>query len=303
MTVQPASRTAIQGILLIIGATFIFACQDAITKHLAQTYATPQIVWVRYLFFAVFAMALSGWNKPLKQVVKARRPSLQILRSVIIVVEMGIFVLAIRVMGLAEVHSIFACAPLIVTAMSSIFLQEQVGIRRWGAVFVGFIGILIILRPGTGAFQPEALWALLAAAMFATYQILTRVTSQEDSTNTSMLYMAVIGAAILCFVGPFYWIEPTPEAWRWLALLSLTGATSHLMLIKALELAPASVLQPFNFTQLVWATLVGFVVFDAMPTGWTIVGAGIVVASGLYTLYRERERNVPEPTTEAQVKP
>lgn len=303
MSAPPSSSTAMRGILLIVGATFIFACQDAITKHLAQTYATPQIVWVRYLFFAVFAMALSGWNKPLKQVVKARRPWLQVLRSVVIVVEMGIFVLAVRSLGLAEVHSIFASAPLIVTAMSAIFLREDVGIRRWGAVLVGFIGILVILQPGTGAFQKEALWALLAAFMFAGYQILTRVTSQEDSTNTSMLYMAVIGAALLSFVGPFYWLEPTPEAWRWLALLSLTGATSHLMLIKALELAPASVLQPFNFTQLVWATLVGFLIFGSIPTFWTVIGGGIVVASGLYTLYRERERKVPDPPTESQVKP
>jgi len=292
-----------KGILMIVMAMFIFACQDTVTKQLAQTYDAPQILWVRFLFFGVFAVILSSWNQPLKQVVKAHRPWLQIVRSLLIVLEISAFVLAIRVLSLAETHALFASFPLMVTAMSALILRERVGIRRWAAVLVGFSGVLIILRPGFGVFQLESLIALSAALMFSIYHVLTRIVSRNDSSNTSMLYMAVIGAAIMTCIGPLYWIEPTPQAWRLLALLSLTGAVGHLLLIKALECAPASVLQPFNFTLLVWATLMGYIVFNNLPDMWTLIGGAVVVASGLYTIYRERQRNVPEVPPEIRVRP
>ncbi|MEQ8443474.1 MAG: DMT family transporter [Alphaproteobacteria bacterium] len=292
-----------RGIALVVMATFIFACQDAVTKHLAQTYDIPQIIWVRFLFFAVFAMALSGWNKPLKQVVRAKRPVLQVIRSLIIVFEILAFVYAVRVLSLAETHALFASFPLIVTALSALFLKEDVGIRRWAAVLAGFVGVLIIIRPGFGVFQLEAIVALVTAFMFALYHVITRVVSAEDGSDTSLLYMAVIGAAVTTAIGPFFWTEPTPEAWRYLALLSLTGAIGHMLLIKALECAPASTLQPFNYTLLVWATVMGYLVFGNLPDVWTVVGGSVVVASGLYTIYRERIRHVPEPPRNVQVKP
>ncbi|HAE00013.1 MAG TPA: EamA/RhaT family transporter [Rhodospirillaceae bacterium] len=292
-----------KGILMIVMAMFIFACQDTVTKQLAQSYDAPQILWVRFLFFGVFAVILSSWNQPLKQVVKAHRPWLQIVRSLLIVLEISAFVLALRILSLAETHALFASFPLMVTAMSALILREKVGIRRWAAVLVGFSGVLIILRPGFGVFQLESLIALSAALMFSIYHVLTRIVSRNDSTNTSMLYMAVIGAAIMTCIGPLYWIEPTPQAWRLLALLSLTGAVGHLLLIKALECAPASILQPFNFTLLVWATLMGYIVFNNLPDMWTLIGGAVVVASGLYTIYRERKRNVPEVPPEIRVKP
>jgi drug/metabolite transporter (DMT)-like permease len=301
MTDKPDNPT--KGILMIIMAMFIFACQDTVTKQLAQTYAAPQILWVRFLFFGVFAVILSSWNTPLKQVVKAHRPWLQIIRSLLIVLEISAFVLAIRVLSLAETHALFASFPLMVTAMSALILREKVGVRRWAAVLLGFSGVLIILRPGFGVFQLESLIALSAALMFSIYHVLTRIVSRNDSSNTSMLYMAVIGAAIMTCVGPLYWIEPSAQAWRLLALLSLTGAVGHLLLIKALECAPASTLQPFNFTLLVWATAMGYVVFDNLPDMWTLIGGAVVVASGLYTIYRERKRNVPEVPPEIRVKP
>lgn len=299
----PKADTPLRGIVMIIVAMFIFACQDTITKHLSQTYAAPQILWIRYLFFAVFAVTLSGWNQPLKQVVQSRRRGLQLLRSFIIVFEIGAFILAVRVLSLAETHAIFASFPIIVTAMSAIFLRETVGIRRWSAVFAGFIGILIILRPGFGVFQIEALIALGTAVLFAMYTILTRIVGRVDSAHTSILYMAVIGAAVMTMIGPFYWIEPTPSAWLGLAVLAVTGATGHLLVIKALECAPASVLQPFNFTLLVWVTIMGYLVFDSVPDATTIAGGLIVVASGIYIIFRERARKLPGPPPSVQVKP
>ena len=306
MTVNTAtaqSDTVHKGILLLVFATFVFACQDAVTKHLAQTYATPQIIWIRYVFFAVFATIVAGWHVPIKQAVKSTRPVLQVIRSLVILVEIGTFVVAVRVLSLVEIHAIMASFPLIVTAMSAVFLKETVGIRRWAAVLVGFIGILVILRPGLGVFRVEALIALAAAFLFALYQVLTKVAGRTDKSSTSMLYMAVVGAAVLTAIGPFYWIEPTPEAWLWLGVLSVTGVIGHSSLIYALSLAPASSLQPFNYTLLLWATIVGYLVFDNLPDLWTIVGGAIVVASGLYTIYRERRRAVPVPQAVAQVKP
>ncbi|MCR9219765.1 MAG: DMT family transporter [Alphaproteobacteria bacterium] len=283
------------GIALVLGAMLIFATQDAVTKHLAQSYSTAQILWVRFVFYAAFALLYSLRKKPLSQCLKSERPRLQIFRSLLILVEIGTFVVAIRVLSLAEIHSLMATFPLIVTAFSALFLKETVGIRRWAAVLVGFLGVLVILRPGVEALQPGALVALAAAAMFAGYTVLTRVVARHDDSETSLVYMAVIGAVATTAVGPFFWTPPTLADWGWLLLLSCTAATGHMLLIKALEAAPASTLQPFNYTLLVFATVIGYLVFDNLPDLWTVVGAGIVVASGLYTIYRERVRGARRP--------
>jgi drug/metabolite transporter (DMT)-like permease len=145
------------------------------------------------------------------------------------------------------------------------------------------------------ALQPGALVALLAALMFAGYNVLTRVAARHDDSETSLVYMAVTGAVVTTVIGPFFWQAPTLADWGWLLLLSCTAATGHMLLIKALEAAPASVLQPFNYTLLVFATVIGYLVFDNLPDLWTIAGAAIVVASGLYTIYRERVRGARRP--------
>lgn len=303
MRTEYRTENARRGIVLILLATLIFASQDAITKHLAQTYATPQIVMVRYLLFAVFAMVYAGWNKPLRESFRSGRPVLQVVRSLIIVVEIGMFVLTVRVLPLAETHALLATFPLMVTALSAVLLREAVGIRRWSAVLVGFLGVLVILRPGLGPISLEgAVLGLATAAMFAAYNVLTRMVSRTDDGETSLLYMAVIGAAVMLCVGPFFWVPPTPEAWGLLFVLSCTGAAGHFCLIKALEAAPASALQPFNYTLLVWATALGFLIFGDFPDLFTILGAAVVVGSGLYTIYRERRRAVAKPPVGA-VKP
>ncbi len=289
---QNSDNTA-RGIAIIIVTMMIFACQDAVTKYLAQDYSAAQIIWVRYVLFALFALALARRKRPLRDVLRSKMPWLQLLRSLVIVVEIGIFVIALRHLPLADTHALMATFPLMVTALSAIFLGEAVGVRRWSAVVVGFLGVLIILRPGIGVFEEAALWALLSAFLFACYQVLTRVVGRHDDGETSLLYMAVVGAVVMSFIGPFYWTPPTAEGWIGLIVLTITGTIGHLFLIKALELAPASTLQPFNFTLLVWATVVGFLVFGEFPDGWTIAGAIVVASGGLYTIYRERIRKPP----------
>jgi len=293
MSGTPKTDNPTRGIVLIIVATMIFSMQDALTKHLAQEYAVPQILWVRYLLFAGFALVLSVRTRPLRQSLKSSRPILQIVRSLIIVVEIGLFALAVRVLPLADTHALVSSFPLMVTALSAFFLAEYVGVRRWSAVCVGFLGVMVILRPGLTVLQPAALIALSTAFLFAVYHVMTRVVSRDDDSETSLLYMAVVGAVVLTAIGPFYWTTPSPMAALMMLILAVSGTVGHFILIKALELAPASVLQPFNYMMLVWAMLVGYFVFGDFPDLWTIGGGAVIVASGLYIIYREQLRRTP----------
>jgi len=290
MNSRPTQDNATLGITLVISAMFIFATQDAITKTLAASYSAPQILWVRFVFYALFALAFSIRKRPLRDCLKSNAPWLQIARSLLIVTEIGMFIVAIRYMTLAEMHALLATFPLMVTGIAALFLGERVGIRRWSAVFAGFIGVLIIIRPGIIEIKPAVFLALLTALMFAGYNVMTRLVAKYDDGETSTVYMALIGAVVLTCIGPFYWIDPPLTDWLWLICLSITAASGHFLLIKALEAAPAATLQPFNYTLLVFATVIGYLFFDNLPDFWTVVGASVVVGSGLYTIYRERIR-------------
>jgi drug/metabolite transporter (DMT)-like permease len=275
-----------RGILLVLIGWFLFACMDAGSKTLAEDYSIVQILWVRYLVLAAIAYGLvrrRGARFP-----HTRHFWLQSLRSLILATEIGLFILTITVLPLANAHSILAITPLLVTALSVPLLRERVGIRRWSAIGVAFIGVLIIFRPGLGVVHPYALVALLCALMFALYQVLTRMVSRDDDPAVTFFYTAAIGAIVLTAIGPFFWTWPDAKGWALFALVGLIGAAGHFLLINALRLAPASSLQPFSYSILIWATVVGFVVFDNLPDLWTVVGAAIITASGLYTFARER---------------
>jgi drug/metabolite transporter (DMT)-like permease len=192
------------------------------------------------------------------------------------------------VLPLANAHAILAITPLLVTALSVPLLRERVGIRRWSAIGIAFVGVLIILRPGLAAVHPYALVALMCALMFALYQVLTRMVSRDDDAAVTLFYTAAVGAIVLSAIGPFFWTWPDAKGWGLFVLVGLIGASGHFLLINALRLAPASSLQPFSYSILIWATVVGFLLFDNLPDLWTIVGAAIVTASGLYTFARER---------------
>ncbi|MGH6914160.1 MAG: DMT family transporter [Geminicoccales bacterium] len=293
VTEQAPDAQALRGIVCALFAWLLFASMDAGSKLLAEDYAIVQILWVRFLSQAIVA----GWLAARHGVVlglRTRRPWLQCLRSLILVIEIGLFILAITALPLANAHAILAVTPLLVTALSVPILGERVGWRRWSAIGVAFLGMLIILRPGFGAMHPMMLVALLCALMFALYQILTRIVGRSDPPITTLFYTALFGAIGLCMVGPLYWSWPDARGWALFAMVAGLGACGHFLLIKALQLAPASVLQPFGYTVLVWATLVGFVVFDNLPDLATMLGAAIIVSSGLYTFTRERRRSVPD---------
>lgn len=279
------------GIILILVATFLFIIQDTMTKSISTEYAVPLILMVRFWISMVYAlvyMRIKG--RSLKRCFESKRPVLQLTRSAVLVLEIGVFVLAIRTLSLAEIHSLFATYPLMITALSVPLLGETVGIRRWLAVCIGFVGVLVILRPGLGVFDAGAVYALACAALFALYQVLTRKVAKDDPSDTSFFYFMLVGFVTTSLIGPFYWEPIDAEGWMTLLGIGLTSSFSHLLLILALQHAAASVLQPFNYMPLVWAVLVGYVVFGDLPDLWTIVGAVVIVGSGLYTFYRQHVR-------------
>lgn len=282
-----------RGILLVLCAFFVFAVQDAVTKYLTVSMAVPQILMIRYIAFAVFVTWWAHRRIGLRKAIASKRPVMQIFRSLLILAEIGVFAYGIRYIPLADMHAIFAAAPLIVTALSVPMLKEPVGIRRWAAVIVGFAGVLIILRPGMGVMHPAAIYGLIAAGMFALYIILTRKVAAGDKSETSIFYMAWAGLVASAVIGPFFWEWPSQESWILLLCLSCTSIVGHILFIMALEAAPAAVLQPFQYSVLVWAALLGILIFGDFPDLWTIIGAMIVVASGVYTVYRERIRKSP----------
>jgi drug/metabolite transporter (DMT)-like permease len=288
----PPLSDAARGILLILLANLWFASMDTVSKTLVMEYSIAQVLWMRFAFFAVFASALALIRgKGLTGGFRSERPWFQSARSVLLVAEIGCFILAFRYMQLADTHSIGAVFPLVITALSALWLGEKVGLRRWAAVIVGFCGVLVILRPGFGVFDPVSLLPLAGAIGFGVYQVMTKVASRTDSMETTLLYTGWVGLAAMTLFGPFHWTWP--DAWGWFLLLlaGFLGSIGHMTIIKALEIAPASVLQPFNYTLLVWATCIGFLVFGDLPDVWTVAGAAIVVSSGLYVWWRERVRD------------
>lgn len=281
------ANSTTKAIVMLVIATLLFASQDALTKHLMQTLAASQIVAVRFFFFALFALIYVGRSIGVRAAFASRRPWLQIFRGLLIGGEIILFAYAIQFLGLAEMHTIFACFPLIITALSAPLLGESVGWRRWLAVCCGFIGTLIILRPGGAVFQPATAFALASALMFALYNILTRKVSRHDSFETSLLYMGVVGFIGAMLIAPFYWRPVAATEAAWLLVISTTSIAGHWLLIKSLALAPAVILQPFNYFVLVWATIIGFLLYGEVLSPTTLLGTGIVVGSGVFIARRE----------------
>jgi drug/metabolite transporter (DMT)-like permease len=276
------------GILLVIAASFGFASMDAMSKVLAQDHAILQILWFRYMVFTVFALAIAR-RRGVWRTLISQRPWLQAFRALLLVAENAVFVLAFRYLPLADLHALGASAPLMVVALSVVLLGETVGIRRWSAVLIGFIGVLIIIRPGLKEIEWPLLIPLVGALMWALYQIFVRLCSRTDGSDTTLLWSALVGLAATSMTGPFVWVPPDREAWVLLVVLAVAGSLAHYALIKGLQLAEASAVQPYTYTLLVFAAFWGLVIFGDIPDAWTILGAAIIVGSGLYTWYRERQ--------------
>lgn len=277
------------GVYLMIATTFVFAMQDGISRHLAGEYNVFMVVMIRYWFFAAFVITIASRKAGgIRVAARTEQPVLQIFRGVLLATEICVMVGAFVLLGLVEAHAIFTCYPLLVAALSGPVLGERVGWRRWAAIGVGFIGVLVILQPGITVFSVEALVPLCSAFMFALYNLLTRYAARKDRAETSFFWTGTTGAIVMTAVGVWFWEPMSAGNWAWMALLCVTGATGHYLLIRTYEVAEASAVQPFAYLQLVFASALGLLVFQETLATNVLIGAGIVVSAGLFTLWRAR---------------
>ncbi len=260
---------------------FGFASMDAMTKFLVRDLPVFQTLWIRYMIFAVFALLIA---RPLgiRRTMRSKRPFMQAARGVLALVESFVFVLAFHYLPLAETHAVGAASPLIVIALSVPLLREKAGLHRWLAVIVGFVGVMLIIRPGFESISLPLLLPLLGAFLWGLYQILVRLVSRGDRPETTLLWSAFSGLIVVSCIAPFHWQAPDSLAWLLLIGVGILGSLSHYALIKALDFAEAGAMQPFSYMLLVWATVMGAIVFGDIPAAWTILGACLIVASGLY---------------------
>lgn len=276
------------GMLLCILAMALFAIQDAIAKTIVATYPISQFLLVRYWIFVVGVVIYVSRSIGLRRALASKRPFMQVVRSVLVASETFVFIWGLQHLGLAEAHAIFAVSPLLATGLAGLLLREQIGWRRSLALITGFAGAMLIIKPGMQAFNIAAFIPLTAALMFAFYNIITRYTGLVDPYQTSLLYMSVVGAAMMTPIGLAQWVTPEPLDLAIMILAALFAISAHMLLMKSLQLAPASMLQPFNYLLLVGATVIGIGVFGERPDIASYVGGAMVVGSGLFTLFREQ---------------
>lgn len=261
----------------------LLAGMDALTKHLAATYAIPQIMAIRYAVFTGVALVLAR-RAGIRRSLVSRHPVVQILRAMLLLAEVAILVTAFRLLPLADVHASLAVAPVIAIVLAALFLRETIGLKRWLAIGFVLAGILIILRPGITAFSWPMALPLFGALLWAGYQVVVRWLGPRDSAETTVLYTALVGFAVCGGLAPFDWRAPNASDWGWLLALAGLGSAAHTILIMSLRMAPVAVVQPFAYTIALWATFFGFIVFGDLPDLWTIAGAIMIVAAGVYSM-------------------
>lgn len=277
------------GAILTMASMFGFAAMDSMSKLLVRDYAITQTLWIRYGVFALFAVAIAHRHGAFRAL-RSRRPWLQGVRSMLGVLENAVFVLAFLYLPLADTHAVAASSPLMVIALSAVVLRESVSLGRWIAVAAGFAGVLLIIRPGVQALSWPLLLPLAGALLWAVYQVLTRLCAATDRPETTLLWTALLGFAATTAVGPWQWQPPDAVGWVLILCVALLGSLSHYALIRALDFAEAGAVQPYSYSLLVWAALLGALVFNDIPDAWTIAGATVVVLGGLYTWYEDQRR-------------
>lgn len=274
-----------RGILFMMAAIFLFTVMDATAKALSQRVDVVMTLWARYTgqTLVVFLLVLPR----LRTVLRTNYPWLQALRSIFLLLATTFFFFGISFIGLAEATAIIDLHPVLLTLGAAVILKEPFGLRRGLAIAAALLGALVIIRPGTAVFSPYAILPLMAAIMFAAYALTTRFVGRDEDAWTSLLYTAAVGTVILSVVVPFFWVTPDATALSMMVVIGVIGAVGQLMLIRALMTAEAGVVAPFAYVGLIFATLWGFLFFGEIPDAATFVGAGIIVAAGIYVWYRE----------------
>ncbi len=275
------------GIFFGILAFFLFATTDVAQKYATIYHSVFQIMLFRYLFLLIISL-IEAKRKKNQQVWKTKNLKMQLLRSLSSILETAFFVTSFKYLPLGDAHSVAALSPIIVVALSIIFLKEFVDKKIWFAIFFGFIGVLIILRPGFEVFSFKALLPLGAALGFAVYQILTKKVSEYDSNETSLFFTSLFGVVVMLVLASIFWVDFILLSYFLLPLIGIMMSLAHYCLIIGLAKAPANKIQPFHFTLIFWAIIYGFVFYEDVPDLPTIIGASIIVCSGIYIIHKQR---------------
>ena len=280
-----------KGIALILASTVFLGTSDVTAKYLSATLPSIEIAWIRFLTFALIMSPAMLPGSPL-YALRTARPGLQVMRGIALLGSSLFFISGLRFLPIAEASATGFVSPLFVTALSIVFLGESVGVRRWLATAIGLIGVLIILRPGTSAFHPAAFFPIISALAWAATLIMTRMMSGRELAITTMTYSSIVGVGILSVLVPFVWVAPSWHDILFGIFIGIASTAGQWIVVLAFRYADASVLAPFSYTQLLWVSILGFLIFGEIPDIWTVIGAAFIVASGLYTAHRERVRRL-----------
>ena len=282
-----------RGIFFALVAILIFSTQDAMSKFLVQSVSPFQMTMMRFWAFGAFSLFLALRKGSFTAALKTRQPVWQVLRGVLLIADIWMYVLSLRTVPLAAVQSITLVYPLLVTLFAIPLLGERVGVFRLVAVVVGFLGALIIVRPGGVPLDGGVLYAVGSGTCYALYIVLTRKVSASDSATTSVVYVGAVGLVVSSAVGVFFWHPLDLVTTLLIGYIMVTGVAAHGMMILALTLAPASTLQPFNYTSLPWSIALAYLIFHEVIDPISLLGAGIIVAAGLVVMARERVKKIP----------
>ncbi len=259
---------------------------DGFAKYLSADLPVLQITWARYFFTVVFTFPIMFLFFR-KNLVWTNKPKLQITRGIILLTANICFFYAISIISLAKALTLAFVAPLIVTAFSPIFLGERVGVRRWSAVIIGFIGSLVVIRPGFVEINLASIAALGTGLMYGFYLIITRKLSTSDNPLLTLLLTGVVGVIIISFVMPFVWVKPNFNQWSIMASIGIFACLGHFFLILSLKYADASKLAPFSYSEILTNVIIGYYFFSDFPDNWTFLGLFIIILSGIYITRRE----------------
>ena len=283
----------LRGILLIMLAVFLFSSMDTLAKFLLRSYPLPPLIFARYAVHTLLMLMLLAPRMGL-DLLRTRRPGLQVMRGLLLVGSTGLFYLALRYLPLAEAAAITFVAPVMVTALSGPMLKERVGPRQWAAVTLGFIGVLVIIRPGGGMLSYASVFPLITALLFALYQIMTRKLAGRENPFTTLFFTALVGTLAASLMLPFSWQTPSLTQAGLMVAIGCLGGLGHFLLIRAVEIASPTALAPFIYTQLVWSTLLAFVAFGEFPDLVSLLGMLVIIAAGLLAVNWRRMRQTSE---------
>ena len=261
---------------------------DGFAKYLSAELPVLQITWARYFFTVTFTFPVMLFFFR-KHLVWTNKPKLQFIRGIILLSANICFFYSISVISLPKALTLAFIAPLVVTAFSPIFLGEKVGYRRWSAVIIGFIGSLVVIRPGFVEINLASLAALTTGIMYGFYLIITRKLSSSDNPLLTLLLTGIVGAIIISTVMPFVWVKPTLNQWYMMAAIGIFACIGHLFLILSLKYADASKLAPFSYFEIVTNMIIGYYFFKDLPDIWNLIGLSIIVLSGYYVYIREKQ--------------